>query len=84
MTDIPDLDDCTLSTDEVRLLSRVDERTERMDSKIDDVVEKTEDNAEKIATNRAKANRNTTVLAGYSAGLMAVLMWGADKISRVV
>lgn len=80
----PDPERCTLSNGELQLLARVDERTERMDEKIDDVVESTNENAEDIAENSQNIKRNATILGGYSAGLMAVLMWSADKISTII
>jgi predicted esterase len=84
MTDTPDPDTCTLSEDELQLLGRLDERTEQIDSKVDEVVDSTDMNAERISANRRRIKRNATILGGYSAGLMALLMWGADKITRIL
>jgi hypothetical protein len=84
MTNTPDPDTATLSEEELRLLGKLDERTENMDGKIDRVVDSTSQNSSQISANRRRIKRNTTVIGGYSAALMGVLLWGADKISRVL
>ena len=82
MTNTPDSEEATLSAEELRILGKLDERTKRIDGKVDRVVQTTEENSEDISANRRRIKRNTTILGGYSAGLMALLMWGADKVAR--
>lgn len=84
MTNTPDPDTATLSEEELQLLGKLDERTERIDGKVDDVIEETEANRKRTRQNGKKIKRNTTILGGYSAGLMSVLIWFADKVTRVL
>lgn len=84
MTQTPDPQDSTLSEDELRLLGKLDERTEHINSKMDSVVNATDDNTDRISANRRRIKRNTTVIGGYSVALTTILVWGADKISRIL
>lgn len=80
----PDPDNATLSEGELKLLAKLEERTIQIDENVDSVVEATKKNRENISENERKIKRNATILGGYSAGLMMILMWSADKISRIL
>lgn len=80
--DEPDPDEQTLSNEELRFLGQMDERTKRIDRKVDRLVDTADTNQKQIQKNSQKIKRNTTVLGGYSAAVAALMVWGADKITR--
>jgi len=84
MTNPPDPDKATLSEDELRLLGKLDERTERIDGKVDRVIDATNENSDRITTNGEKIKRNTTVITGFTGGASMVLLWLSDKITRLL
>lgn len=82
MSKKPDPDNSTLSKEELTLLHRVDERTERINSRVDKAVEKAEANADDIDNLQTDVQRNKTILGGFTVGATSFMLWVADKLSR--
>jgi len=79
----PRMDGGEVPSDELAILHRVDERTERIDSRLDEVAESVEGNTNDIDDLQSKVNRNTTILNGITVGGVAVTTWIADKLTRL-
>jgi peptidoglycan hydrolase CwlO-like protein len=65
-------------------LGRIDERTRNIKENIEGINEKAEENRRDIDELESKVKRNTTIVGGFSAGGMAVVIWLSDKITRLV
>lgn len=65
-------------------LGAIDERTRNIERHVQSLSNEIEGNSEDINELEGKVKRNTTILGGFSAGLTGILLWGADKISRIV
>lgn len=66
------------------LLYRIDERTEAIDAKVDVIGSRVSQNEDDINSLQKKTNRHGTILKGVTGGLGAILLWVADKITRII
>lgn len=70
----------TLSEDELQLLYRMDERTERMDKRMDAVMAKAHENDQAIDDLEGQVKRNSTILNGLGIGFGGLLTWAMSKL----
>lgn len=71
-------------TEQRELLYRIDERTEAIDAKLDVIDGRVSSNEDDIDDLQGKVQRNTTFLGGVATGITAVLLWMADKVTRII
>lgn len=75
-----DPEESTLTSRELALLHRLDEKTERIDRRLEEVTTQVGDNSDDIDTLQSRVRRNTTIIGGVTTGITAVAMWGYEAI----
>lgn len=65
------------------LLYRIDERTESIDKKVDGVGKRVKKNEDDIDELQDTVRRNSTIIGGVGGGITALMVWAADKVTRL-
>jgi predicted nucleic acid-binding Zn-ribbon protein len=65
-------------------LGAIDERTRSIQRELENISDSVEDNETDIDKLQSEVKRNTTIVGGVTGGLGMVLLWLADKVTRVM
>lgn len=65
-------------------LGKINERTRNIEGKLDDVSTRIDDNEEDIDELQDSVKRNTTIVTSIGGGVSVVLLWFADKVTRIL
>ena len=73
--------------DEVRgsnaQLGAIAERTRNIQESLDKISDDVDDNRQEIDKLQGKVKRNTTVINAVTVGLSGLVLWAADKVSKL-
>lgn len=65
-------------------LGKINERTRNIEGKLDDVSTRIDDNEDDIDELQDSVKRNTTIVTSIGGGVSVVLLWFADKVTRIL
>lgn len=65
-------------------LGAINERTRSIQRELENISERVEGNEEDVDELQSEVKRNTTIVTGVTGGLGMILMWLADKVTRLM
>lgn len=72
------------SKEQEEILYRLDERTERVDAHLKRLEKEVAENSKDIDDLQSSVDKNTTIIGGVGTAVTGVLIWFADKVTRII